>query len=279
MEGVLAGRLECPDCGAALESLSCDACGRTYDRTDGIYDFVVGDPDGIDALGDAVADRADEMTPAALQRDYESYVTDAEREARTLAGQALTERLTELAGVTVEIATGMGGLFAALLDVDDVAPIATDISIGTLRQLRDQLRQQRGAIESSHSFVACDARTLPFRANSIDAVVSAGGFNNVARSGTALAAAARVLQRGGRLLVLNAFVDPETESAERAAAYDVETAYLRDRFVTAARDAGFGDVTVETVASVEATNNPYDLLPVAGETQTYAVVDCRVGTE
>lgn len=276
MEEPLVGRLQCPECGATLESLTCHDCGQQYDRQDGIYNFVVGDPEGLDALGDAVAERAEEMEPEALQQDYESYVTEAERDARGTAGRALTDRLATLDGVTVEVATGMGGLFGALVDVDGVAPIATDISVDTLSQLRAQLRRQRDEIGSPHAFVACDARTLPFRDGSIETVVSAGGFNNIDRAETALSAAARVLRPDGRLLALTIFVESGTDSAEVASEYGVETGYLRDKFVTAAEEVGFGEVTVEPVASVEATDNPYDVLPVGGDTQSYAVVDCRV---
>lgn len=276
MQDLLDGRLQSPDCGTGLETLTCHDCGRTYDRTDDVYDFVVGEPTGIDALGDAVAERGDDVGPEALQRDYESYVTDAERDARETAGRAIAERLPELAGVTVEVATGMGGLFGSLVDVDDVVPVATDISVDSLRQLRDRVRQRTGEIDSPHAFLACDARDLPFRDGSIDAVVSAGGFNNVARTEAAIAEAERVLGPGGRLLALNAFVDSDSESAGTAEEYGVETGYVRGQFGAAAEDAGFAEVSVETVARVEATENPYDLLPVAGDTQSYAVVDCRV---
>lgn len=271
MHPFLADRLQCPACASPLdESLVCDGCGADYEAVDGIYDFAPESPDGVDALGDAVArEPADGVED--LQADYERYVTDEERQARRALGAAFVDRLGSLGGVTAEIAPGMEGMLPRLVALDDVRPVGTDISIESLRRLQEGIDAGREA----YALVAADARELPFRTASFDACVTAGGFNNVASTGDALAEASRVLCDGARLLAANFFVDPDSESAERARELGVETAYSRERFEAAADEAGFDAVETDVVASAESTENPYDVMPVAGDVQQYAVVDLR----
>ncbi|MFB6266277.1 MAG: class I SAM-dependent methyltransferase [Halodesulfurarchaeum sp.] len=275
MHTALENRLRCLDCGESLgTTLTCQRCGSTYPREEGIYDFAPADPDGLDALGTRAADRAAADDRADLEASYEEYVSDAERGARAAAGNAMVERLERCAGLTVELATGMGGLVGQLLEREGISPVATDISPEALRQLRAQLpgeEAEEGA-QALPPFVACDARELPFLDGAADTVLTAGGFNNIQRAETAIAEAARVLGDGGRLLALNLFVEPETESAARARELGVETAYLREAFEVALQE-GFRSVDIEVVERVEMGENPYDVMPVAGDVQTYAVVE------
>ncbi|MFB6095158.1 MAG: class I SAM-dependent methyltransferase [Halodesulfurarchaeum sp.] len=219
MHTALENRLRCLDCGAPLgTALTCQRCGTTYSREEGIYDFAPADRDGLDALGTQAAERAAPDDRADLEASYEEYVSDAERAARAAAGNAMVERIERCADLTVELATEMGGLVGKLLEREGVSPVATDISVEALRQLRTQLpgeEAEEGA-PALPPFVACDAREPPFLDGAADTVLTAGGFNNIQRAETAMAEAARVLGDGGRLLALNLFVEPKTESAARA---------------------------------------------------------------
>lgn len=275
MTDFLSDRLACPACGGDLDGdLACGECGATYDRTNGIYDLVYDDGSPLDGLGDAAAEAGEEIT----QDEYEQYVSDEDLQARETAGRALREPLGRVSGTVLDLATGMaGGLFAPLLEPEDVTPIASDVSADVL----DRLQEEMPETDRQHAYVACNARALPFSDGALDAVVTAGGLNNVTDTGTALDELYRVVDETGEFLGMNLFVDAESESAERALELGVETAYVEDEFRRAAVDAGFETVEILEVASAEAAENPYDLMPVAGDEQTYAIVrlDPESGTE
>lgn len=270
MDGLLQGRLQCPLCGTPLRKLDCRGCGTEFIQRDGIYHFVPKEKTGTDALGDRIAEAADEDGDE-LREEYESYVLDEERAARETAGKQFQQRLAGLDGVVLEIASGMGGAFPLLRRDESISPIASDISVDALRELKKSVERD----SQQHAFLACDARQLPFRDGSLDGVVSVGGFNNVSDTENAVGEVARVLPDGGQLVGVNLFVDSGSESADVAVEHDLETAYLRDRFEAVASEV-FTEVSIEPVAEATVGENPYDILPIAGDTQTYATVMCQL---
>jgi ubiquinone/menaquinone biosynthesis C-methylase UbiE len=269
MQPFLTDVLACPACGADLgEDLSCSECGETYDRQGEVYDLVYDDDlpfDAIEAAGEIDDLEDDEIT----REEYDQYVNDETREAREKVGRAVQEPLQLLEGTVLDLATGAaGGLFAPQLGREGVTPIATDVSVDVLELLQQQVPE----VEEPHGYLACNPRKLPVRDGALDAVTTAGGLNNLAGTQRILDEIYRVIGEDGEFLGLHVFVDPETDSAERAEAYHVEVPYLEDEFRQAAVDAGFEAVEFWLVDSAEAAENPYDVMPVAGDEQTYAVV-------
>lgn len=265
--------LQCPACSgtvaATADGVACEACDETYDRRGGVYDLVRGADRAMDGLGDELAERVGEEGLEAVRSDYEAHVAEETREARRAAGAALAGRLDDLSGVVVDVATGFGGLVPALVDRDEVTPVATDASVETLRMLRDRIGADAAV------YVACNARRLPIRDGVVDGVVTAGGFANVADPAVAVREARRVLADGGPLVALQPFVPPDSASAERAGELAVRAGFVREAFEATLSDAGFVDVTVEEAAAAEWTGNPYDELPLAGDVQRYALVEAR----
>ncbi len=278
MDEFLLDRLACPACGTGLDAdLSCPDCGTAYEVQDDIYDLVYDDGQ---PLGGFPSEEADEETDdeTVTQEEYDRYVNQETREAREKVGYAIQDPLQRLDGALLDLATGMaGGLFAPQLGRPDVTPIASDESV----ELLEGLREQMPAVEEPHAYVACNPRALPFRDDSLDAVTSAGGLNNVVGTETILEEIYRVIDETGEFLGIHLFVEEGSESAERALEYGLETAYVEERFRQAAVDAGFEAVEVWAVDTAEAAENPYDRMPVSGDEQTYAVVrlDPKAGTE
>lgn len=119
------------------------------------------------------------------------------RAAGLAAGLSRAERplrrLVDLGGGT--------GRAAAAVPVDD--RVVADVSRGMLRRARERRVDGRPL-----RAVQCDARRLPFRDGSVDAVLVVDALHHVPQQTTALAEAARVLAPGG-VLVVREF-DPET---------------------------------------------------------------------
>ncbi len=75
-----------------------------------------------------------------------------------------------------------------------------DIEYRVLLEWRRFLREiNRGKYVG---FLAADARKLPIKDDSLDIIVSAGGFSNIAGHRTALREAFRVLRPGGKLYMI-----------------------------------------------------------------------------
>jgi len=105
--------------------------------------------------------------------------------------------IAESGGLILDIASGRGGGFVpCVLYYNDEAYIAmSDIEYRILLMWRRFLKSiGRGR---NVSFIAADARRLPIKDNSLDMVVSAGGFGNIDRQDEALREAFRVLKPGG----------------------------------------------------------------------------------
>ena len=100
----------------------------------------------------------------------------------------------------LDVAAGSGDLALAL--ARRVAPSGevwlTDVNARMLERGRDRLIDS-GCIAPA---VQCDAERLPFPDGYFDCVTVAFGLRNMTRKEAALAEMARVLKRGGRLLVL-----------------------------------------------------------------------------
>ena len=100
----------------------------------------------------------------------------------------------------LDIAGGTGDM--ALAFADKVGPsgivVHTDINLAMLRQGRDRLTDEGCLLPT----VVCDAEQLPFPDQPFNLVCVAFGLRNMTHKDRALREMARVLQPGGKLLVL-----------------------------------------------------------------------------
>ncbi len=145
--------------------------------------------DRVRGVFDSVASRYDVMNDlmsAGLHRAWKAY---------TVAVAALRDgdRVLDIAGGTGDLArafvrkVGTGGMV-----------VHTDINEAMLRQGRDRLLDEGLVLPTA----LCDAEVLPFATASFDVVSVAFGLRNMTHKERALAEMNRVLEPGGRLLVL-----------------------------------------------------------------------------
>jgi len=122
---------------------------------------------------------------------------------------ALTEfskRMAESGGLILDVGSGPRGGFAPrVLHLNPQATILMD-DLG-LCVLQEWCSFLRGKGISNTSFALFDARKMPLKSNSIDAIGDIWGFANMSDSTKAIEEAHRVLKLGGRLFSLNSIME------------------------------------------------------------------------
>ncbi|MCZ6829788.1 MAG: bifunctional demethylmenaquinone methyltransferase/2-methoxy-6-polyprenyl-1,4-benzoquinol methylase UbiE [Gammaproteobacteria bacterium] len=115
----------------------------------------------------------------------------------------------------LDIAGGTGDLAARFSDLvgSEGEVVLADINDSMLRVGRDKLLDR--GYHGNLSYVQADAESLPFPDNHFDIVSIAFGLRNVTHKENALVSMLRVLNPGGRLLILE-FSKPGNELLERA---------------------------------------------------------------
>ena len=138
---------------------------------------------------DSVAARYDimnDLMSLGLHRAWKAY-------AVAVAGVREGQRVLDLAGGTGDLARALARRVGRTGLV-----VHTDINEAMLRRGRDRLTDDGLVLPTT----LCDAERLPFADESFDLVTVAFGLRNMTHKDRALAEMRRVLQPGGRLLVL-----------------------------------------------------------------------------
>jgi len=172
----------------------------------------------------------------------------------------LAQRLPRGAQRVLEIAAGTGRVTRHVLGAlaADAALVATDLNEPMLDEAKQRVRDPRV------TWQAADAQALPFDDHSFDVAVCQFGLMFVPDKGLALREMRRVLRRGGTLL-LNVWDGIEHNPATMVLhklAFETfpndPPMFMKTPFsmpdagalAALARDAGFADLRVETVAKV-----------------------------
>jgi uncharacterized protein YbaR (Trm112 family) len=126
--------------------------------------------------------------------------------------RALLQRLASAPGPVVDLASGRGELVESLARQEDRPILATDFSPTVLRRTRR--RMETMGLAGRISFLASDARRLPFPDGAIATLTTNLGLPNIAQPDLT----ARELRRavGGTLLAISYFY-PEADTSNRAA--------------------------------------------------------------
>ena len=144
-------------------------------RVRGVFDSVA-----------AKYDVMNDLMSMGLHRAWKAYTV-------AVANLRDGDRVLDIAGGTGDLARA----FAKRLGPAGLV-VHTDINEAMLRQGRDRLIDEGLVLPTT----ICDAQTLPFATGSFDLVSVAFGLRNMTHKDKALAEMNRVLEPGGRLLVL-----------------------------------------------------------------------------
>jgi hypothetical protein len=79
----------------------------------------------------------------------------------------------------------------------------------------------------------------------------------------------------GIIVIQSNFIEKNSKSFELAKSKGLERGMVEEYLVKDLKDAGFENIIATVVAEAVWAENPYDLLPVAGDTQRYCIIQAE----
>lgn len=275
----ITGLLQCPKCKKALPAaLQCACCGASYSFAHGVYDCRTDEHSADqtsfwkitdEILEDPQAFAAHKAQEDAWRADYQSRMNQETKDAERAQDEYAAALLGSMSGTVCDLATGQGRMLRKILAANDtVKVICTDIDPRILAWTR--LEQETD--DDRIAFVAADGRNLSFRDDVFDYVTSFHGLGNIPDGDAVAKELYRILKKGGQIIYLGSYTEVGSKSYELAKQVHVEQGLVEENLIACLRNAGFAEVDSHIVASAVWAENPYDLLPVAGDTEKYCVI-------
>lgn len=271
--------IHCPKCKQTLsEDFRCSHCGIQYQFVHGVYQLISNEVTQSQTSQWKITDEMLENPDAFLKRelqekdweeDYQAKKNAETKEAEKKLNEYTDTLLQSLSGTVLDLATGMGRMLRKVLDANQsVNVVCTDIDPRILAWTRIVQKTDDKRV----AYVAADGRELPFSNDCFDYVTSFAAFGNIPDSDKVARELYRVLKKNGQLLIQGGYIEKGSKSHELAKQYHLEQGLLEENLIACLREAGFTDIDSHIVATAVWEENPYDLLPVAGDIQKYCVI-------
>lgn len=130
------------------------------------------------------------------QKPFSSPEGQSNRRRATLIRRIIDKSLGNSKARIVDIGAG-GGALVREIAMQGVPPIGLDIALLNLQRIANNLQKEN---ITGFSLVCGDAYTLPFKNESMDAVIFSEVLEHLENPEKALAEAARILKSGGQLI-------------------------------------------------------------------------------
>lgn len=259
----------CPVCkGNVDKELKCLSCGNKYRLIDDVYMMIDPELSKKEWQWDEKIFNRKKINN--LLKQYKNYLNKETKNAQRIWLREMKNYIAGFHNIVVDFATGLGTMLENLLESNaDFTPIATDVDPNVLIWTKMSLNRYKKKFFT----VNTDVKHFAFRDNSIDYITSLGGLNNIPNTVTVLKELHRVLKYRGKLVVMHSFVEENSKSEKLARQHNLERAFIAKYLIKDLTKIGFKNVKINIVASAIWAENPMDLLPVAGDTQYFAIVE------
>lgn len=271
--------LVCPICHSKLmKDLTCGKCGAVYVHNLGVYDLLSeklsGDQQSLWGIDESVFANDAELQAHAEQQkanieDYHAHMNDETKTAQSKLREFTDSALQEVSGVVCDLATGNGGMLANVLEKSK-AEIIVCTDIDPLVLARTRIRRKTD--DKKVFYVASDGRYMSLQDNSFDYVTSLAGLGNVPETEKVVAELYRILKPGGSFLMESTYMEAGSRSHAIAKEYQLDKGLIEEELIACLHEAGFAKVESTVVDTAIWAENPYDLLPVAGDRQKYCLI-------
>lgn len=269
----------CPKCRCRLDStFLCPVCNEQYSSKYGVYNIVSQDLSGNQKIYWEVTDemiedsvpRPDGIADTSLIGDYESRKNEETKLAEQMQERAMDAVIAQFTGRVCDLATGRGIMLSSLLRSPNknFSIVCTDIDPHILAWTRKLLQTD----DTRVSYVAADGRYLSLESDSFDYVTSYAGFGNIPESDKVAAELYRILKPGGMLAIRGNYILKGSNSHMLAKEHGLERGMIEEFLTEDLKNAGFGEIRSTVVAEAVWAENPYDVLPAAGDLQRYCII-------
>lgn len=275
--------LMCPKCQCGLTTdLKCENCGNQYSQKHGVYNIISMDlSDKQDYLyKEKIPDDINLIFPDEEKNRYEKYIQDyysrmnqETKEADIKQDKVLTKLLKTISGTVCDLATGGGNMLQKILDSknENVTIVCTDINEFEL--MRTRLR--RNGNGDFISYIATDGRYISLKENSFDYITSFAGFGNIPEADKVAKELYRILKPNGKIIIKDSYIEKNSKSFELAKSVGVERGVVEEYILQDLKKAGFKNVKSTIVAEAIWDENPYDLIPAAGDNQKFCIIEAE----
>lgn len=275
--------LMCPKCRCGLTTdLKCENCRNQYSQKHGVYNLISLDlsgeqdylykgkiPDDIELIFPAEENKKQKE----ITLDYYSRMNEETKIAYKKQDKFMAEILKTLSGVVCDLATGGGDMLQQILDSNNknVSVVCTDINEFELIITRYKRNGNRDFI----SYIATDGRYISLKENSCDYITSLDGFGNIPEADKVVKELYRILKPNGKMFIKGGYVDKNSKSFELAKSVGVERGVIEEYILQDLQDAGFRNIKSTVVAEAIWAENPYDLIPAAGDNQKFCIIEAE----
>jgi SAM-dependent methyltransferase/uncharacterized protein YbaR (Trm112 family) len=282
--GLAASSKKCPVCDDdTLKALKCERCGREYEIRYGVYNLVSPSLSSNQTIYWQITDeqiereiekpaetKSNGIDPLDSDNDYYARMNTETKQAQKKLNDFMKRLYGQLSGTVCDLATGRGGNLERLLDAEskEFKIVCTDISSRVLAWDRASKKTD----DSRVFYIAADGRYMSVKNNSFDYITSVAAFGNIPESDKVAKELFRILKPGGKLIIEGCYIEKDSKSYELAKREGLEKGMVEEFLVQELQYAGFRQIESTVVDKAVWAENPYDLLPVAGDMQYFYVI-------
>ena len=273
----------CPKCRCLLDDkLYCNKCNTQYTKYYGVYAIVNPELSSNQEIlwnitEEDLANKANTNERQSIEDDWtRDYVSRKNRET-IIAEQKLEDKTMELLkglhGDVCDLATGMGSMLQMLLESNNpnISIVCTDIS----KEILAWTRKIKQTNDDKVSYIATDGRYMSIKDNSFDFITSMAAFGNIPESDKVAKELYRILKGNGKLIIQGTYIEKGSNSFELAKNLGLEKGLVEEYLVDELRKAGFKEIISTIVDEAVWAENPYDRIPVAGDSQRFCIIQAK----
>ncbi len=136
-------------------------------------------------------------------------------------------------------------------------------------------RKNKKTDDSRVFYIATDGRYMSVKGDSFDYITSVAAFGNIPESDKVAKEMYRILKPKGKLIIEGSYIEKGSKSFELAKSMGLEKGMVEEYLTQELNNAGFKNIESTVVAKAIWAENPYDMLPVAGDMQYFCIIQAE----
>jgi len=205
-----------------------------------------------------------------FEQKYISRLSDETRQVMRKQMEYMSEIYSSFSGVVCDFPTGIGRNLKMLLDnnPNNATIVCTDID----EHMLSIARKHKGGKNLNTHYVITDGRNLAFKDDTFDCIASIGAFGNVPDTSKMVKELYRILKPQGKIVMNTSYIEKGSKSHELAKSEGLERGMIEGYLMKELEDVGFTNISSTIIGKAIWAENPFDMLPVAGDMQYFCII-------